>query len=295
MNQVYIKARAKINLSLDITGKRDDGYHNISTVMQSLSLFDSIEVKKVHKPDYHLKIVSNMSWLPNDSRNLAFKAAEYLINRFNIKEGVFIGIKKVIPSSAGLAGGSADCAAALLAVTKLFSLPLSLEEIIELSVQFGADVPFCVMQGCAHATGIGEILEPLPKIPHMHIVLAKPPLIVSTEDVFRNFCLEDVKNRPNTEKLIHGIKSGDLAGICDNMGNVLESVTEVKHPIVGEIKSLMKKQGAEAAMMTGSGPTVFGIFTDKRKAILCAKLIKSTFKDINEIFVTKPCNVKPSI
>jgi len=288
MNQIYIKARAKINLSLDIVGKRDDGYHDISTVMQSLSLFDSIEIKKVHKPDYHLKIVSNMSWLPNDDRNLAWQAAEYLIDRFDIKEGIFIGIQKAIPSSAGLAGGSADCAATLLAVTKLFALPLHLEEIIELSSQFGADVPFCVMQGCAHATGIGEILNPLPKIPYVHIVLAKPPSIVSTEDVFRNFRLNEVKKRPDTEKVIYSIKAGDLKGICDGMGNVLENVTEVKYPLISEIKNLMIKQGAEASMMTGSGPTVFGIFTEKRKAIACAKLIKSTYPDLNEIFVTKP-------
>ena len=289
MEHIDIKARAKINLSLDITGKREDGYHEISTVMQTLSLHDSLHIKKVYKTDY-LKVVSNLPWLPDDERNLAYRAAKYLRNRFDIADGIFINIKKAIPASAGLAGGSADCAAALVGIRDLFALPLDDEELRSLSIQFGADVPFCVMRGCAHATGIGEILEPLPPLPYMHIVLVKPSVIVSTEDVFRNFNIADMGKRPDTERIFHGIANRDLTEICAGMANVLESVTAKRNPIIGELKGFLMDQGAEVAMMTGSGPTVFGIFTGRKAAEEAADALRRTYRSFNEVFVTRPIN-----
>lgn len=287
MDHIYSKGRAKINLALDITGKRGDGYHAISTVMQSLALYDGLYIKKVYKPDY-LKLVSDLSWLPCDERNLAWQAAKYMIDRFDLPAGIFIKIQKMIPASAGLAGGSADCAAALLGIRNLFDLPLSDREIQKLSVQFGADVPFCVMPGCAHATGIGEVLEPLPVLPYMNILLAKPPAIVSTEDVFKNYDPDKVKRRPDMEKLKRMIEVRDLPGLCACMANVLESVTAVRYPIIEELKAFMMNHGAAAAMMTGSGPAVFGIFEGKTRALLAGQALRTTYPEITEVFVTRP-------
>jgi len=282
-----MKARAKINLSLDITGVRENGYHEISTIMQCVALHDGLYIKKVYKSDY-LKVVSNLPWLPSDERNLAYRAAKYLKDRFAIEDGIFVKIDKVIPASAGLAGGSADCAAALLGVRNLFALPASNEELRDVSVQFGADVPFCVMRGCAHATGIGEVLTPLPAVPHMHIVLVKPPIIVSTEEVFKEFNIEAMGKRPDTERIVHAIKNEDLQGICDGMANVLESVTARDFPIIDELKGFLIERGAMSAMMTGSGPTVFGIFRERDGALDAAKALKKAYPGFNEIFVTRP-------
>jgi len=287
MEHIYSRGQAKINLALDITGRRDDGYHAIDTVMQSLTLYDSLFIKKVYKPDY-LKLVSNLTWLPNDERNLVWQAAHYLIQRFDIKTGVFISVQKAIPASAGLGGGSADCAATLLGMRDLFKLPLTNDEIIELSVRFGADVPFCVMRGLARATGIGEVLQPLPRLPLMYVLLAKPPVIVSTADIFANFVPENVKARPDIERLVHGTRSGNLAEITSAMGNALESVTVERHPIVNELKEFMMAQGAKRAMMTGSGPAVFGIFECEKSADAARNALRAAFSDIKEVFVTKP-------
>ena len=289
MEEIHVKARAKINLSLDITGVREDGYHEISTVMQTLALHDTLHIKKIYKPEY-LKVVSNLHWLPDDERNLAYRAAKYLKDRFAIDDGIFINIEKVIPASAGLAGGSADCAATLLGIRNLYSLPLEDDELRDLSVQFGADVPFCVMRGCAHATGIGEVLEPLPPLPYMHIALVKPPVIVSTEEVFRNFDLAAVRERPDTQRVIYGIANSNLEEICAGMANVLQSVTARQHPIINELEDFLIERGAMQAMMTGSGPTVFGIFTSRKAAQEAAKALFKTYKEFDEIFVTRLIN-----
>jgi len=291
MEEIHVKARAKINLSLDITGERDDGYHEISTIMQTMTLHDNLHIKKIHKPDY-LKVVSNLPWLPGDERNLAYRAAKYLKNRFadhfTENDGIFINIQKTIPASAGLAGGSADCAAALIGIRNLYSLPVSDDELRDMSVQFGADVPFCVQRGCAHATGIGERLTTLLPLPYMHIVLAKPPVIVSTEDVFKEFDINNMGKRPDTERMLRGIAARNLQEICAGMANVLESVTIKQHPIISELKAYLIDKGAAAAMMTGSGPTVFGIFPGRKAAEEAAKAMKKAYRDFDDIFVTRP-------
>jgi len=286
MDEIRVKARAKINLSLDIMGKRDDGYHEISTIMQSVELFDSLHIKKVYKPNY-LKLVTNISWLATDEKNLVYLAAAYLKKEFNIKTGIFINLKKNIPASAGLGGGSADCAAAMAGIRNLFKLPLTDDDLIEIAGKFGADVPFCIKGGLAHATGIGEKLEPLPKLPMMHIVLIKPLVIVSTEEVFKGFRLDKVTHRPNTEGMLKSIQNGDWEGICNSMGNVLESVTANQYPIIKELKEVLLGQGAMAAMMTGSGPTVFGVFARRSSAENAVNVLRKNYPDFNEIYLTK--------
>jgi len=285
MKYIYKYGHAKINLALDITGKLDNGYHAISTVMQSLALFDTLYIKKVYKPDY-LKLVSNLHWLPNDERNLVWQAASYLIKRFAIKEGVFISIEKNIPASAGLAGGSADCAATLLGMRTLFKLPLSDDELSRISVRFGADVPFCVKRGCVHAGGIGEVLTPLAKLPPMYILVARPLVSASTATIFANYDDSKVTHRPDIARMLRGIENENLTDIVGAMGNVLESVTIARHPIINDFKEFMLEHGALGAMMTGSGPAVFGIFETEQAAIDAYDALITAYPDTKEIFVT---------
>ncbi|MCL2353712.1 MAG: 4-(cytidine 5'-diphospho)-2-C-methyl-D-erythritol kinase [Defluviitaleaceae bacterium] len=286
MEELKVRARAKINLALDIKGKRDDGYHEISTIMQSIALYDEITIKKVYKPDY-IKLVTNLSWLPTGKKNLVYQAVEYLKETFEIETGIFVNLTKHIPASAGLGGGSADCAATLMGVRDLFKLPISDEELMEISARFGADVPFCIRGGTAHATGVGEVITPLPPLHIPYIVLAKPPIIVSTEDVFKNFKQENVQKPIDVEKVIYYIHQGDLAGVCSNMGNVLESVTESRYPIVGRLKEDMMEKGAIGAMMSGSGSSVFGVFKSKQDAEESLKDIKEKYPDIVDLFITR--------
>jgi len=287
MEYIHLRARAKINLALDIERKREDGYHEITSIMQSLSLYDKIYIKKVYKSDY-LKVITNVHWLPSDQRNLAYKAADYLRSKFDINNGIFINIEKNIPSMAGLGGGSADCAATLLGMRKLFNLPITIDELISLGSIFGADVPFCIMEGTALAKGIGEKLTPLKNIPPLHILLVKPSVLCSTKEIFSKYNDKVVTKRPNIPNMLKSIESSDLDGICTNMANVLESVTSVKHPIVCDIKRLMRAKGARAAHMTGTGPTVFGIFETYHEANLAKNEIKNKIKDISEVFITNP-------
>ncbi|MCL2855092.1 MAG: 4-(cytidine 5'-diphospho)-2-C-methyl-D-erythritol kinase [Defluviitaleaceae bacterium] len=287
MEEIVIKARAKINLALDVLGKRDDGYHDISSVMQTVSLCDTLQIKKIYKPNYGLKLATNVTWLAVDERNLVYRTAAYLKEVFAIETGIFIHIAKEIPTSAGLGGGSADCAATLLGMRKLFKLPLSDDDLMDLAVKFGADVPFCVHGGTAHAMGIGEKLKSLPNPPFAQVLIVKPPVIVSTGEVFAGFTMDKPTTRPDIDKIIHHINQGDLEGMCNEMGNVLEAVTIPLNPQIADIKRVLMAQGAMGAMMTGSGATVFGIFEKHHQMEQVAKAVKATFADIKEIFLTK--------
>lgn len=286
MNVCCVRARAKVNLALDVLYKRDDGYHELSSVMQTLLLHDVITIKKVFKPNY-LKLVTNVPWLPTDDKNLAYKAARFLKESYDIGTGIFIDITKQIPTSAGLGGGSADCAATLVGIRNLFALPIRDEQLVKLSVRFGADVPFCVQRGIALAEGIGERLTPLPRLPHMHIVIARPPILCSTKEVFSAYRHEDVSERPDMEKLVYAIKRKQLKDVFKNMGNSLEHVTIKKHPIVQTVKDNLMANGASVSLMTGSGPTVFGIFMDRRQAVRAAKAVSQEF-EFEDVFVTRP-------
>ncbi|MDN3451162.1 4-(cytidine 5'-diphospho)-2-C-methyl-D-erythritol kinase [Planococcus sp. APC 3906] len=252
---LYVKAPAKINLTLDVLYKRPDNYHEIEMIMTTVDLADRIGLKATESG---IHIESADRFVPNDSRNLAYQAAQLLKDTFNIKSGVIISLDKQIPVAAGLAGGSSDAAATLKGLNQLWQLNLSLDELAELGAKIGSDVSFCVYGGTALAKGRGEIIEHLPAPPHCWVVLAKPTIGVSTADVYGAFNPANAEH-PDTGKMIEALEQGDYQGMCDHLGNALESVTLEMHPEVAQIKEQMKKFGADAVLMSGSGPTVFGL------------------------------------
>ncbi|MEZ0479598.1 4-(cytidine 5'-diphospho)-2-C-methyl-D-erythritol kinase [Planococcus sp. SSTMD024] len=258
---LYIKAPAKINLTLDVLYKRPDNYHEIEMIMTTVDLADRIGLQGTAKG---IHIQSADRFVPNDSRNLAYQAAQLIKDTFNIKTGVIISLDKQIPVAAGLAGGSSDAAATLKGLNQLWQLNLSLDELAELGAKIGSDVSFCVYGGTALATGRGEVIEELPAPPHCWVILAKPSLGVSTADVYGAFD-PDKAAHPDTQAMIAALREGDYESMCDNLGNALESVTMNLHPEVGQIKEHMIKFGADAVLMSGSGPTVFGLVNQEAR------------------------------
>jgi 4-diphosphocytidyl-2-C-methyl-D-erythritol kinase len=254
--KVLVKAPAKINLSLDVLHKRPDGYHEVEMVMTTIDLADRIELSLLEED--RIVIHSHNRFVPDDQRNLAYQAAHLLKERFQVKQGVLIGIEKTIPVAAGLAGGSSDAAATLRGLNKLWKLGLSLDELAVLGAEIGSDVSFCVYGGTALATGRGEIIEQLPAPPTCWVVLAKPFIGVSTAEVYRRLNVEKVQHPP-TKQMISAIENGDFNGVCNSVGNVLEDVTLSLYPEVAQIKDQMKRFGADAVLMSGSGPTVFSL------------------------------------
>ncbi len=252
-----IKAPAKINLSLDVLYKRPDGYHEVKMVMTTIDLADRIELVALPEEDA-VRIVSQNRFVPDDCRNLAYQAAKLLKETFSIRQGVAISITKHIPVAAGLAGGSSDAAATLRGLNKLWQLGLTVDELAELGAKIGSDVAFCVYGGTALATGRGEIITPIASPPPCWVVLAKPPIGVSTAEVYRNLELDRVSH-PDVDAMVRAIEQQDYAAICRLVGNVLEEVTLKKYPEVAHIKEQMKRFGADAVLMSGSGPTVFGL------------------------------------
>lgn len=257
-----LKALAKINLGLDVIGKRDNGYHDVRMVMQTIYLYDNVTIQKTEKPGIHLQ--TNLFYLPVDENNIAYKAAKMLIEEFGIKEGVKIILDKHIPVAAGLAGGSSNAAAVLVGMNRLFGLGLSEQELKDRGVKLGADVPYCIMRGTALAEGIGEELTSLAPLPKCYVLIAKPPISVSTKVVYEKLDSHEIENHPDIDSLIEGLEAADLEKVAAAMGNVLENVTIELHPVIAEIKEMMTQSGAIGAMMSGSGPTVFGIFNDRK-------------------------------
>jgi len=264
MHEIELKARAKINLALDVLSRREDGYHNVRMVMQTVDLYDYITIRKTKSPGIKLK--SDYKWLPEDERNIAYKAAKLMFDSYSIDEGILINIHKKIPVAAGLAGGSADAAAVLVGLNKLFDLKKTKKELMDLGYQLGADVPFCILRGTALAEGIGEKLTQLPSMPFFYVVIAKPLFSVSTAYVYQNLDLNNLSYHPDIEEVIKGIQMGDLEHIAKNLGNVLETVTIKEHPEINDIKKKMIEFGALGALMSGSGPSVFGLYKDKKEA-----------------------------
>lgn len=262
MRNIIVKAQAKINLSLDVLRKRQDGYHDVKMIMQLINLHDIVELTKISKG---IKVVCRNSYIPEGKGNIAYKAAAVLKEMFGF-EGVKIYIDKMIPVAAGLGGGSADAAAVLYGINKLFSLGLSEEELMKIGKSIGADVPFCIKGGTAIAEGIGDIITPVKPLPKVFIVLVKPNFGVSTPWVYQNLDLTGIKRRPDTEKLISYIEAGDIKNVAENMVNVLEEVTVERYPEIENIKRSLMEHGALGSMMSGSGPTVFGIFDSQEKA-----------------------------
>ncbi|MGD6968924.1 4-(cytidine 5'-diphospho)-2-C-methyl-D-erythritol kinase [Rossellomorea vietnamensis] len=254
--RTLVKAPAKINLTLDVLHKRPDGFHEVEMVMTTIDLADRIELNELM--DDRISILSHNRFVPDDQRNLAYQAAHLLKKRLGIKKGVSISIDKVIPVAAGLAGGSSDAAATLRGLNELWKLGLTLDELAELGSEIGSDVSFCVYGGTALAKGRGEQIEHIKAPPNCWVILAKPSIGVSTGDVYKNLNLGGVRH-PDTKAMLSALEGGDYGSMCKNLGNVLESVTLKMHPEVQQIKEQMERFGADAVLMSGSGPTVFGL------------------------------------
>ncbi len=261
-----LKAYGKVNLGLDVVRRREDGYHEVRMIMQTVGLYDRIDLTRKEQPGIALE--TNLYYLPDNENNLAYKAAKLLMDEFEIKEGVNIRIKKFIPVAAGMAGGSSDAAAVLFGVNKMFSLGLSLEELMKRGVRLGADVPYCLMRGTALSEGIGEILTPLDPAPQCQVLIAKPAVSVSTKFVYENLHVNQLPKtaHPDIDCLMRAIENRDLRTLAENMGNILETVTIPAHPVIQDIKDKMMSMGAVGAMMSGSGPTVFGLFMSPSRA-----------------------------
>lgn len=264
MDEMKLKAFAKINLGLDVLRRREDGYHEVRMIMQTLKMYDRIILRKTREPGIELK--SNLFYVPENESNLAYRAAKLLMDEFRPQEGVFIDLQKFIPVAAGMAGGSSDAAAVLYGVNRLFRLGLSKRQLMERGVKIGADVPYCIMRGTVLAEGIGEKLTPLSPMPSCKVLVAKPPISVSTKFVYENLKLDEVREHPQIDVLLEGIGERNLHKVASHMGNVLETVTIPNYPVIAEIREKMMRLGALNAMMSGSGPTVFGLFEDEEAA-----------------------------
>ena len=282
-----LQAFAKINLGLDVLGKREDGYHEVRMIMQTIRMYDQLDMRKSVEPGIHL--TTNKKYIPVDENNLVWRAAKLMMDTCGIREGVSIHLHKVIPVAAGMAGGSSDAAATLVGMNRLFHCGLSKEKLMELGVQIGADVPYCVLRGTALAEGIGEKLTVLPPMPDCWILIGKPGISVSTKYVYTTLDLNTDTVHPDIDGMKKALEDGNLYGITERMGNVLQDVTIPAYPEVERIKEQMKTLGAVNAMMSGSGPTVFGIFDNEEKAQkACQKLRESG--SCQQVFLTVPFN-----
>ncbi|WP_143319889.1 4-(cytidine 5'-diphospho)-2-C-methyl-D-erythritol kinase [Clostridium sp. HBUAS56010] len=261
-----LKAYGKINLGLDVLGKREDGYHDVRMIMQTVGLYDKIDIYLKETPG--IEIVTNLYYLPVNENNLVYKAARLLMDEFHVAHGIRIHLKKFIPVSAGMAGGSSDAAAVLFGVNKMFQLGLTREELMERGLKIGADVPYCVMRGTVLSEGIGEILTPLPDMPQCQVLIAKPAVSVSTKFVYEHLDAAGLRpeDHPDIDGMIGAIKSHSIHQVARRLGNVLETVTIPEYPVIAQIKDRMKELGAVNALMSGSGPTVFGIFVNPKAA-----------------------------
>lgn len=269
-----LRALAKINLGLDILRKREDGYHEVRMIMQTIQMYDVLKMKKVKKPGISLSV--NYPYIPSDERNLVYKAAKLLMDEFQVKEGVDICLEKFIPVAAGMAGGSSDAAAAVVGINRLFKLGLSERELMDRAVNIGADVPYCIMRGTALAEGIGEKLTRIAQIPDCFVLIGKPGISVSTKMAYESLQLDKISSHPDIDGMIRDIENGDLLTMTEKMGNVFEPGIIEKYPVIGEIKDLMEDNGALKAMMSGSGPTVFGIFDDREKMEAAAAVLRES-------------------
>ncbi len=277
------RAYAKINIGLDVLRRRADGYHEVKMIMQTVDIYDELVLERRKEPGIELRM--DNSELPSGGDNLICRAADLLFREKKITEGVNISLTKRIPIAAGMAGGSADAAAALRGLNELFDMGYSLKELQALGVGLGADIPYCLAGGTMLSEGIGEILTPLPAPPAAHLVIAKPDINVSTAFVYGNLHADRLAWHPDIDGMIAALQKGDLDGITGRLGNVLETVTVKAHPVIEQIRELLRKQGAENALMSGSGPTVFGIFKEKETAARAAEAVERG-RLAKQIFVT---------
>ncbi len=283
MNEVARKAYAKINLGLDVICRRPDGYHEVKMIMQTINLYDELLLKKETEPG--IRIITDHAEVPTDQNNLIYKAAAAVLQRYPQSLGVTITLKKQIPIAAGMAGGSTDGAAVFHGLNELFELGMTEDEMCEMGVKIGADVPYCIMGGTALSEGIGEKLTPLPEPPDCYVLIVKPDISVSTRFVYENLHADKLKYHPDIDGMVKAIQEKDLTGITERMENVLETVTIGAYPIIREIKVQMLALGAENALMSGSGPTVFGIFAEEETARQAYGKLKTMIPE-REIFLT---------
>lgn len=282
-----LRALAKINLGLDILGKRADGYHEVRMIMQTIQMYDVLEIHKSETPG--ISLTTNFPFVPDDERNLVYKAARLLMDEFHVQEGISMKLDKFIPVAAGMAGGSSDAAAAFVGVNRLFGLGLSEKELMDRAVKIGADVPYCIMRGTALAEGIGEKLTRTAQMPKCFVLVGKPGVSVSTKLAYESLKLNEITEHPDIDGMIKAIEAGDLYGVTSRMGNVFEPGIIGKYPIIQEIKDLMENNGALKAMMSGSGPTVFGIFDSEEKMETAAAVLRES-KLAKTVFATEIFN-----
>ena len=288
-NTITLKALAKINLGLDVLGKRENGYHDVRMVMQTIYLYDNVSLTREEEPG--IRVECNLKYLPIDGNNIAYKAAKLLMDEFGIQEGVRIVLDKHIPVAAGLAGGSSNAAAVLVGMNRMFRLGLSQEELMKRGVLLGADVPYCIMRGTVLAEGIGEILTPLPSLPKCCVLIAKPGISVSTKMVYEKLDAQTIQDHPDIDGILEGLERQDIKQIASSMGNVLENVTVGQYPVIDDIKKVMLEEGALNAMMSGSGPTVFGIFEDRQMARNAQRKIRE-MNIARQVYVANVHNVR---
>ena len=286
MDSIRLKARAKINLGLDVLGKREDGYHEVRMVMQTIGIYDRLILTKI--PEEEIRITSNLAFLPVNENNLIYKAIKLLKDEYHFPGGVSVDLNK-FPVAAGMAGGSTDAASTMFGVNRLFGLNLSMGKMMELGVRLGADVPYCVMRGTALAEGIGEKLTRITPVPHMWILIAKPQINVSTRLVYEQLDMGGIQKHPDIDGIIRAIEAQDVVRIAQSMGNVLENVTVPLYPVIETIKQDMLSHGAINAMMSGSGPTVFGIFPDEQTTLACQAFLKKK-GDARQVYITENFN-----
>jgi len=282
MDSLKIDAYAKVNLGLDVVRRLENGYHEVKMVMQTVGICDTLTLKKETDG---IKITTDSGEIPANEDNLVYKAAKLLRDKYDIGEGVSIHLEKRIPVAAGMAGGSTDAAAVLKGMNTLFALGLSEEELKQEGVKLGADVPYCIMGGTALAEGIGEKLTRLPDTPDAFLLVAKPDINVSTKYVYENLQLDKIENHPDIDGMVEAIQAGSQQGVIDRMDNVLQTVTEEKYTVIGDLKRFMEENGALKALMSGSGPTVFGIYDDRQKAEAAGEKLKP-LNLAKQIFVT---------
>lgn len=286
MNSIDLKSRAKVNLSIDVLGKREDGYHLVEMIMQTIDLYDKLKITEIEENSILIK--SNSLDIPLNEDNIMYKAINLLKNQFNIEKGIEISIEKNIPVAAGMAGGSSNAAAVLVGLNKLWNLGLSENELKDIGLKLGADVPFCITGGSALAEGIGEKLTNIKGLPEdLNILVCKPNIFVSTKEVYQSLNMDKVKRRPQNKELIDALQKEDVKFISENMVNVLEEVTSLKYSEIGQIEDIMIKNKALGSMMSGSGPTVFGLFDNKDCAIKAKEDLQAKY---NQVYLVKSSN-----
>ena len=280
MKTTELKAYAKINIGLDITGKLENGYHLIKTIMQQVDLYDVVKVSyESGELPASVEFICNSDNVPLDNTNLAYKAAIKMIEKFDIRGKIIIDLDKRIPVAAGMAGGSTDGAAVIIGINEVCSLNKTVDELCEIGVKLGADVPFCILGGCALCEGIGELLTPILVKPEMYTVISKPSIGISTKYVYEHLRLDEVIH-PDMDKMLRAFANRDFNAVINNLGNVLESVSAVENEIIVKLKAAQLEAGADGSLMSGSGPTVFGLYKTMDAAKKAEDILRKQFEDV---------------